>query len=143
MRISDVLHRKGRIVQWVRATDPVAAAVQKLVDHNIGALLVYDRWGRYAGIVSERSLIHGLERFGGNATEATVGDIMTAAVVTCHPDTRIEQATTLMTVHRIRHLPVEEGGRIVGVVSIGDLVRSLIEERELEVEVLRDMARSH
>jgi CBS domain-containing protein len=141
MRVSDILYRKGRNVHWVRATDTVAAAVQKLADHNIGALLVYDRWGRYAGTFSERDLIHGLERFGATVPEFTVAELMTPDVVTCHPDERIHQAMTLMTVHRIRHLPVEEDGRIVGVVSIGDLVRSHIKERELEVEVLRDMAR--
>jgi CBS domain-containing protein len=143
MRISDVLHRKGRIVHWVRTTDTVAQAIERLTDHNIGALLVYDRWGRYAGIFGERDLIHGLERFGGSAPDLAVAEIMSQDIVTCRPDDRVHQAMSVMTVHRTRHLPVEEGGRIVGLVSIGDLVRALLQERELEVEVLRDMARAH
>lgn len=141
MRIADVLHHKGRTVHKTRTTDPVERAVQKLSDHNIGALLVYDRWGRYAGMFSERDLVHGLERFGEATPTLPVGELMTPDVITCHPDDRVRRAMGLMTVHRIRHLPVEEDGRIVGIVSIGDLVRFLLLDKELEIEVLRDMVR--
>jgi CBS domain-containing protein len=141
MRISDVLHQKGRFVHKARTTDSVEQAVQKLSDNNVGALLVYDRWGRYAGIFSERDLIRGLEKFGDTVQAQPVGELMTSDVVTCHPDDRVRRAMELMTTHRIRHLPVEEDGRIVGIVSIGDLVRNRVHDKELEVEVLRDMAR--
>jgi signal-transduction protein with cAMP-binding, CBS, and nucleotidyltransferase domain len=143
MHIADVLHQKGRIVQRAQTTDLVRDAVQKLSDHNIGALLVYDPWGKYAGIFSERLLIHALERFGESALDLPVGEVMTPDRIVCHPGDLVAKAMSLMTVHRIRHMPVEEGGRIVGIVSIGDLVRALVEEKELEVEVLRDMARTH
>jgi CBS domain-containing protein len=141
MRVSDVLHQKGRTVHKARTIDTVEHAVQSLSDHNVGALLVYDRWGRYAGIFSERDLIRGLERFGDTVQAQPVGDVMTSDVITCHPDDRVARAMGLMTTHRIRHLPVEEDGRIVGIVSIGDLVRNLLHDKELEIEVLRDMAR--
>ncbi|HZS85416.1 MAG TPA: CBS domain-containing protein [Stellaceae bacterium] len=143
MRIADVLHHKGRLVHKARTTDAVAAAVQKLSDNNIGALLVYDRWGKYAGIFSERHLMHGIERFGAAALELPVGELMVPDRITCHPGDLVGKVMGLMTVHRIRHMPVEEAGKIVGIVSIGDLVRAVIEEKELEVEVLRDMARAH
>jgi CBS domain-containing protein len=142
MRISDVLHQKGRTIHKVRTTDTVEQVVRKLSDHNVGAVLVYDLWGRYAGIFSERDLIRGLERFGEATSALPVGELMTADVVTCHPDDRVPRTMELMTAHRIRHLPVEEDGRIVGIVSIGDLVRNLVHDKELEIEVLRDMART-
>jgi CBS domain-containing protein len=142
MRISDVLHQKGRMVHKARTTDTVEEVVRKLSDHNIGAVLVYDLWGRYAGIFSERDLVRGLERFGDATTALPISELMTADVITCHPDDRVARAMSLMTVHRIRHLPVEEDGRIVGMVSIGDLVRNLLHDKELEIEVLRDMARA-
>jgi signal-transduction protein with cAMP-binding, CBS, and nucleotidyltransferase domain len=140
MRISDVLHHKGRIVHKARATDSVEQTVRKLSDQNIGAVLVYDSWGRYVGIFSERDLIHGLERFGEATPALPVGELATPDVITCHADDRVAVALSLMTVHRIHHLPVEEDGRIIGIVSMGDLVRNLIHDKELEIEVLRDMA---
>jgi CBS domain-containing protein len=83
-----------------------------------------------------------LERFGETTPSVAVGELMTPDVVTCHPDDRVHRAMTIMTAHRIRHLPVEESGAIVGIVSIGDLVQFILHDKELEIEVLRDMARS-
>jgi len=143
MRIADVLHHRGRVVHKIRTTETVATAVRKLSEHNIGALLVTDSWGRHVGIVSERDLIHGLERFGEATPELPVGEVMRQDLVTCQLRDRVHKALELMTTHRIRHLPVEENRTIVGIVSIGDLVGALIGDKELEVEVLRDMARTH
>ena len=142
MRISDVLHHKERIVHKALASETVEQAVRKLSDHNIGALLVYDGWGRYAGTFSERDLVHGLDRFGPAASTMNVGELMSQDVVTCRPDDRVHHAMAVMTAHRVRHLPVEEDGRIVGIVSIGDLVHFTLQDKELEVDVLRDMARA-
>jgi CBS domain-containing protein len=143
MRIADVLHHRDRIIHKVRTTDTVATAVRKLSEHRIGALLVTDSWGRHVGIVSERDLIHALERFGAAMPDLPVGEVMSPDLVTCQPRDRVHKALELMTTHRIRHLPVRENGTVVGVVSIGDLVGALIGAKELEVEVLRDMARAH
>jgi CBS domain-containing protein len=143
MRIADVLNHAGRIVHKVRSTDTVEKAVRKLSENNIGALLVTDRWGRHVGIFSERDLIGGLDRFGEALPDLPIGEVMTPDIVTCQMRDRVHKALGLMTVHRIRHLPVKESGVIVGIVSIGDLVRALIGEKELEVEVLRDVARAH
>jgi CBS domain-containing protein len=143
MRISEILHHKGRVVHRARTSETVAEAVARLAQHNVGALLVYDGWGRYVGIISERDVVRALDRFGETAAEMMVADLMSPDLITCHPEDRVNRAIALMTAHRIRHLPVEDGGSIVGIVSIGDLVRSLIHDKELEVEVLRDMAQVH
>jgi CBS domain-containing protein len=143
MRISEILHHKGRVVYRAQTTETAAQAVEKLSVHNVGALLVYDGWGRYVGIFGERDIVRALERFGEATAAMTVAELMTPDLITCHLEDRVGRAITLMTAHRIRHLPVEENGSIVGIVSIGDLVRSLLHDKELEVEVLRDMARAH
>jgi CBS domain-containing protein len=143
MRIADVLHHRDRVVHKIRSTDTVTTAVRKLSEHRIGALVVTDSWGRHVGIFSERDLIHGLDRFGEMTPELPVGELMRQDVITCQMKDRVHKALELMTIHRIRHLPVQEGGAIVGIVSIGDLVGALIGDKELEVEVLRDMARAH
>jgi CBS domain-containing protein len=142
MRIADVLHHHERVIHKIRTTDTVEKAVRKLAEHNIGALLVTDRWGRHVGIFSERDLVHGLVQFGETVPDLPVGEVMTQDVVTCQLTDRVRKAMELMTTHRVRHLPVMDNGVIVGIVSIGDLVRALIDEKELEVEVLRDIARS-
>ena len=143
MRIADLLHHRERVIHKIRTTDTVEKAVHKLAEHNIGALLVTDRWGRHVGIFSERDLVHGLVQFGETAPDLPVGEVMTPDIVTCQLNDRVHVALGLMTTHRIRHLPVKDDGVIVGIVSIGDLVRAVIGEKELEVEVLRDLARSH
>jgi len=143
MRIADVLHHRDRIVHKIRSTDTVTTAVRKLSEHQIGALVVTDSWGRHVGIISERDLIHGLERFGEMTPALPVGELMSQDRITCQMKDRVHKALELMTTHRIRHLPVTEGGALIGIVSIGDLVGALIGEKELEVEVLRDMARIH
>jgi CBS domain-containing protein len=143
MRIADVLHHRDRVIHKIRTTDTVSRAVRKLSEHRIGALLVTDSWGRHVGIVSERDLIRGLERFGTATPDLPVSELMSPDLVSCQPKDRVHKALELMTTHRIRHLPVKENGNIVGIVSIGDLVAALIGAKELEVEVLRDMARTH
>ena len=143
MRIADVLHHRDRIVHKIRSTDTVTTAVRKLSEHQIGALVVTDSWGRHVGIISERDLIHGLERFGEMTPALPVGELMSQDRITCQMKDRVHKALELMTTHRIRHLPVTEGGALIGIVSIGDLVGALIGEKELEVEVLRDLARTH
>jgi CBS domain-containing protein len=143
MRIADVLHHRDHVVHKIRTTDTVTTAVRKLSEHRIGALVVTDSWGRHVGILSERDLIHGLDRFGTMTPELPIGELMRQDLITCQLKDRVHKALELMTIHRIRHLPVKENGTIVGIVSIGDLVSALIGDKELEVEVLRDMARAH
>ncbi len=124
MHIADVLHHRNRVVHKIRSTDTVTTAVRKLSEHQIGALVVTDSWGQMTPALS-------------------VGELMSQDRITCQMKDRVHKALELMTTHRIRHLPVMESGAIIGIVSIGDLVGALIGDKELEVEVLRDMARAH
>lgn len=141
MLISDVLRDKGREVIAVRATDKVSVAVRKLTEHRIGAVVVEDRWLKPVGIFSERDLVKALARNGPEACDYQVGDLMTAPFMSCHPEDRIDAVLGVMTMQRIRHFPVMEKGALVGLVSIGDLVKHRLDEKELEASVLLEITR--
>ncbi len=140
MKVEEILRRKGSEVKTIRPDASVATLAQRLRLERVGALVVSEDGARIAGIVSERDLVHGLAEHGARCLAQTVADLMTVRVVTCGPDDRVSQIARLMTDYRIRHLPVVEGTRLIGLVSIGDVVKNRIAEMELEAEVLRDMA---
>jgi CBS domain-containing protein len=142
MTIAEILHHKGGHVSTVRTVDTVETAIRKLDEERIGALVVLDRWGRLAGMFSERDVIHALARDGAAALGFEVHELMTPDVTTCAPSDRIDAAMQVMTVHRVRHLPVMEEGRIIGLISIGDLVKQRLGEKEQEAAVLRDITRA-
>jgi CBS domain-containing protein len=143
MSVSALLRGKGSHVATVRTTETVAAAVTKLHDERIGALVVLDRWGKLAGMFSERDVIRALAQDGAAALDYEVHELMTPDVTTCAPDDPIDAVMATMTAHRIRHLPVVADGRLVGLVSIGDLVKYRLDEKEAEASVLLDIARAH
>jgi CBS domain-containing protein len=137
MQVSDILRSKGHEVVSVAAGDTVAAAVAALTEHRIGAVLVFDERHAIAGILSERDLVHAMHRFGRDVFNKTVGELMTAPVITCSPHDPVAAIMGLMTAQRCRHLPVVDGERVVGLVSIGDIVKSHIDEAQAEMEALR------
>lgn len=141
MLISDVLRGKGHHVVKVRETDAVHAAVRKLAEHNIGALVVEDQWMKLAGIFSERDFVNAIAGHGAAALELPVHALMTAPVVSCRSGDRIDAALAAMTVGRMRHLPVIDDGVLKGIVSIGDLVKHRLDEKELEANVLLELSR--
>jgi CBS domain-containing protein len=143
MSIADVLHTKGRHVVKVRTTDTVQEAVRMLAEKRIGAVVVEDKWMRHAGIFSERDFLNAIADHGAEALGYTVEKLMSAPVVTCRPTDRVETAMAAMTMAKIRHLPVVENGDLVGIVSIGDLVKHRLDEKALEANVLLDIARLH
>jgi CBS domain-containing protein len=143
MSISDVLRGKGHEVVKVRTTDSVQAAVRKLADHRIGAVVVEDAWMRHVGIFSERDFVNAVAEYGAEALMFKVERLMSSPMVTCRPTDKVETALGAMTLAKIRHLPVEENGRLIGIVSIGDLVKCRLDEKELEANVLLDIARLH
>lgn len=143
MKIAEILHRKGSTVHTISAAKTVDDGVQKLVELRIGALVVTDAWGRLAGTLTERDIVRGLARYGIKILSYNISEVMDQDVTTCHPDDRIDKVMQLMTAHRVRHLPVMEGNRLIGIVSIGDLVKHRVEEKELEANVLRDLRASH
>jgi CBS domain-containing protein len=143
MSISDVLHGKGHQVVKVRTTDSVETAVRRLAEHRIGALVVEDQWMKHTGIFSERDLVNALAKYGATALTFQVEKLMSAPVVTCRLSDRVETAMAAMTMAKIRHLPVVDGGQLIGIVSIGDLVKHRLDEKALEANVLLDIARLH
>jgi len=143
MSISDVLRGKGRQVVKVRTTDTVQDAVRKIADHRIGAVVVEDSWMKPVGIFSERDFVNAVAEHGAEALTFPVERLMTAPMVTCRPTDNVENALAAMTMAKIRHLPVEENGKLVGIISIGDLVKHRLDEKALEANVLLDIARLH
>src|SRR3984885_5735423 len=123
MSIADVLHTKGRRIVKVRTSDTVQVAVRKLADERIGAVVVEDQWMRHAGIFSERDFLNAVAEYGAAALAFPVEKLMSAPLVTCRLTDRVDTALAAMTMAKIRHLPVVDGGHLVGIVSIGDLVK--------------------
>ena len=141
MLLADVLRTKGPEVIKIGATNRVSAAVAKLAERRIGALVVEDAWMRPVGIFSERDLVRAIAREGATALEREVQSLMTTPIVSRPPGERIEAAMALMIMRRIRHLPVIDDGRLVAMLSIGDLVKYRLDEKELEASVLLEISR--
>lgn len=143
MYVSDVLRTKGRNVVRVHLTDSVELAVHKLSEQRIGALVVEDRWMKPVGIFSERDFINAVARDGAGVLRYHVRQLMTSPVMSCRSSDRIDAALARMTLARIRHLPVVDNDELAGIVSIGDLVKHRLDEKELEANVLLDLSRMH
>jgi len=141
MLISDVLRSKGSDVVQIRTADSVALAVRKLAEHRIGALVVEDRWMKLVGIFSERDFVNAIARDGAAVLGYDVEQLMTSPIISCRTSDRIDAALATMTVSRIRHLPVIDDGTLKGIVSIGDLVKQRLDEKELEANVLLEISR--
>ena len=141
MRIADVIEAKGRAVATVLPTDTVEQALRKLAEKRIGAVVVEDQWQTLAGIFSERDLVRRLAQDGPSVMQAQVQRVMTRNVITCRADDRIDDVLRVMTMNKIRHVPVLENGRLAGIVSIGDLVSHRLQEKQQEAEVLLDISR--
>ncbi len=136
MTISAILRRKGDDVVSIGCQDSVRAAAQLLAENKIGSLPVM-RGDKVAGIVSERDVVYCLAREGAAVLEWPVERVMTAPAITVTPDVPVLSALSVMSRRRIRHLPVVEGDRLVGIVSIGDLVAWRIARIEEEAEAMR------
>lgn len=141
MLISDVLHGKGHDVIEVHTTDTVGEAVRKLAAHRIGAVVVEDQWMKPVGIFSERDFVNAVADRGAAVLDLPVKDLMSAPIVSCSSTDRIDAALAAMTLGRIRHLPVIDSGALTGIVSIGDLVKHRLDEKELEASVLLEISR--
>ena len=127
----------SRTVHQAQATDTVADVVPLLAERRIGCVPVVER-GAVVGMFSERDVIYGLSARGAALLDMPVGEVMTKPAMTIEKDVPILTALSLMTRRRIRHLPIVEGGRMVGLVSIGDLVKTRIDRIEAEAAAMRD-----
>ena len=137
MTIAKVIGLEDREIFSCQAGATVEEAARILSDRRIGAMPVFEA-GKLVGIFSERDLLYSVAREGAGALYKRVSDVMTAPAITVAPDTGALDALSLMTRRRIRHLPVEEGGRVVAFVSIGDLVKYRVDLIEAEAEQMRE-----
>jgi CBS domain-containing protein len=137
MFVSDILSQKGGLVFTATPGTSVAQLSQQLSARRIGSMLVLDGDGSVAGIVSERDLVRALASHGAKAMELEARQVMTRDVVTCDPDDSIDQVMQTMTRGRFRHLPVVRHGELLGLVSIGDVVKARLEETKHETEALK------
>lgn len=134
--VADILDTKGRAVRSVSPTDTVLHTLKVMAEHDIGAVLVVD--GEHlVGIFSERDYARRVVLAGRSSRDSPVRDVMSHSVVCVAPDRAISDCMALMTEKRLRHLPVLDHKRIVGVVSIGDLVKATIEEKEFTINELQ------
>jgi CBS domain-containing protein len=141
MLISDVLRSKGDNVVKIRATDSIRLAVRMLAEHRIGSLVVEDQMAKLVGIFSERDFINAIARDGAAVLGLNVQELMTKRIISCRSTDRVDAVLATMTNVRIRHLPVIDDGELKGLVSIGDLVKYRLDEKELEASVLLDISR--
>jgi CBS domain-containing protein len=137
MFVSDILSQKGALVYSVRPSTSVAEISQQLSARRIGSVLVLDDRSSVVGIVSERDLVHAIATHGSRALELEASQVMTREVVTCDPDDSIDEVMQAMTTGRFRHLPVVHHGELLGLVSIGDVVKTRLEEATHETEALK------
>ncbi|MFA5969725.1 MAG: CBS domain-containing protein [Sphingomonas sp.] len=137
MTIALILNGKGRDVVSVTANQTVQEALGLLAERRIGAVPVMDG-AHVAGIFSERDVIHALHKHGGSALDRTVGEVMTSPAITVGTGEEVLAALSLMTRRRIRHLPVVDGGDLIGFVSIGDLVKYRIDRIESDAAAMRE-----
>lgn len=137
MNVETILRTKGSAVATIRPDETVGAAVQQLIDHNIGALVVSRDGHSVDGIISERDIVHGLADHGTALLSLNIAEMMTRHVVTCELSDSVDQLMAEMTNRRIRHFPVVEEGRLRGIVSIGDVVKNRLDEVEYEARSLR------
>ncbi len=137
MTVRSILDSKGHQVLSVEPDARLAAAVKILGEKKIGAVLVISQ-GRMEGILSERDIVRVLAERGAKALEEPVSDVMTRKVVSCRQSDTVAGIMEMMTLGKFRHLPVVEDGKVVGLISIGDIVKRRVQEYEAEQEALQN-----
>ena len=142
MSIQSILDHKGSKVVTIPPDTRVGAAAHRLRLEQIGAIIITSG-DHIEGILSERDIVYGLTEHGAAVTDLPVPALMSRNVHSCRPTAEIRDVMRLMTQHRIRHVPVVENGALRGIVSIGDVVKSRLEDMELETNILRDYAVAH
>lgn len=139
--VRQLLERKARAIYAVEPQAPVLEAIRLMAERHVGALLVMSG-ETLAGIVSERDYARKVILMGRSSADTPVRDIMSSPVITVSPDTSVQTCMQLMTEKRVRHLPVTDGGRVIGMVSIGDLVKAVMAEQQQQIEQLENYIHS-
>lgn len=137
MLIEHILQRKGTHVVTTTTTTPVTQVLTQLAEHNVGALVVSSKRKPVAGIISERDIVRALATQGPEVLDRAARDLMSTNLTTCDLRSTADELMRLMTERRIRHIPVLDQGRLAGIVSIGDVVKTRIDELETEAETLQ------
>jgi CBS domain-containing protein len=138
MKVSSILKAKGAHVETTRPDTAVYTVVWDLKLKGIGAFVVSEDGSTVLGLISERDIVRGLTEHSAKLLTLPVSQLMTSPAVTCAPDDTIVAVMARMTRHRVRHLPVIDGGKLCGIVSIGDIVKHRLDELELEANILRE-----
>jgi CBS domain-containing protein len=138
MKVREYLATLKRVVITCRPEDTIETAATLLATNRIGAMPVRDANGRIIGMFSERDIIRAFSQRGKEVERCLVDDLMTTKLVVCAPDDLMVAARKLMKANRIRHLPVMEGGLLVGLLSISDVLEAILQDTDMEVHVLRD-----
>lgn len=138
MQVSDILEAKGNRVVSIGRSANLAAVADILSREGIGALLVEQEGGEPAGIISERDIVRGIAKQGSAALDLPVSQFMTQSLVTCSPDSSTQDIMTQMLESRIRHLPVVQDGSLVGIISVSDVVKTVLPELKWMAKVLQN-----
>ena len=138
MQVSVLLQDKGSEVVTIAPDRSVGEVLAVLAEHRIGAVVVVGEAGGIDGVLSERDVVRALAADGASALDRRAAQLMTREVVTCEPDTTVERLMAVMTERRIRHVPVVAGGRLAGLVSIGDVVKHRVASLEHEAQAMQD-----
>jgi CBS domain-containing protein len=138
MNVASILHQKGRAVATVSPNATLLDVATKLAAKRIGAVVVVEAEGKLGGIVSERDIIGALAKNGHNCLTRPVSEIMTRDLITCQETDTLDELMTMMTARRFRHLPVVTDDALVGIISIGDVVKHHVAEVEMEATAMRD-----
>ena len=136
LQVKHLLDEKGRNVYAISPGEPVLAAIRAMAEHGIGALLVLDG-DALVGVISERDYARKIILNNRSSSDTPVRDVMTPTVITVSPADSVDTCMRLCTDSRVRHLPVVDGGKVIGVVSIGDLVKAVISEQGVQIEQLQ------
>jgi len=140
MKVANILKVKGKDVITAHPHELITTLAKRIKLARIGALIVTDPEGAMVGIISERDIVYAIAEHEGDALNMTVSDLMTRQVRTCSADDDLGHVSRIMTQNRIRHLPVMDGPKLVGMISLGDVVKIRLDEMSLEANVLRDVA---
>lgn len=143
MKVETLLKKQPRDIIRISNMADIGESVALMVEENVGALLVHDAHDKIVGILSERDIMQGILKWGSQALNQNVTELMTVKIVTCTPQDTVKDLMSVMIDRGFRHLPIIEGNKVYGMISMRDLVRERIFEMELEANVLRDMAAVH
>jgi CBS domain-containing protein len=140
MRVADILKAKGSTVLTVRPNETIQAVAKRLKQENVGAMIVSNDGVSLEGVISERDVALSIALFNAEFHALPASALMQSTFATCSPDSSVVDIAKLMTEKRLRHLPVKQNGRLVGVISIGDVLKHRLAEVQLEARVLQDIA---